>query len=126
MTNTVEIAGHTLELRFSDEAVREVEEKYGALTGPTMTSLYEHLVGIPFSVVYWLMALALRHERIDDEAVTEYWLLDHADSRMTWLYAEHVLAALAEARPGVDALQARLNNRMWSGGLPAHAYEGPP
>ena len=53
------------------------------------------------STVFWILALGLRHEKLDDgQPLDEDWLLDNGDTRQLQHYAEVAFTALVESLPG--------------------------
>lgn len=108
------IGGHQLTARFTMRSLKDLEKEHGSIidvgkllqrladpaqnTGPDAVPMYGTVVS--------LMALALRYEHVDDEPVTEDWILDHADPRRVVDYERLVFRALQLAMPAADERDA--------------------
>ena len=108
----VELAGNTYRFRFAPRAMRDMEERYGSLkaVGEMLANFESQPL---YGTVYYLMSLALRHQRVVGgeefeapggvtirERLTEDWLLDNTDANKVHEYARLVFEALMQALPG--------------------------
>lgn len=102
----VELAGNTYRFRFAPRALKDMEERYGSLkaVGEMLTNFESQPL---YGTVYYLMSLALRHERLPQPAdpafqpgkLDEDWLLDNTAANKVHEYARLVFEALIQALP---------------------------
>lgn len=102
----VELAGNTYRFRFAPRALKDMEERYGSLkaVGEMLANFESQPL---YGTIYYLMSLALRHERLPQPTdpafqpgrLSEDWLLDNTEANKVHEYARLVFEALIQALP---------------------------
>lgn len=118
----IDIASHALALRWSVDAERALEERFGPQLKEPLRAAF---LAQPVTTTVELLRLALCHERVDGDRITDDWLLDHADSRQCLTYVARVSAAREQwVQAFLKALRRERHEQVLDQQLQAFAARG--